>query len=163
MACVRYTKCHIFWLQIMNKKGFWIGLLLLKNWGQTARVLTRLPGPCVLIILFSAFPLKIHYLTSTYSALQGYHTHFACLRRIHFYLHLDLKQTSETTSKIWSTSRKYLLSYSLTFRAVVRSENPGVPVLFDGHNLPPPLVEIGLTDLSKSGGTPRDDTPDFDL
>ena len=28
----------------------------------------------------------------------------------------------------------------------------GVPVLFDGHNLPP-LVEIGLTDLPKSGGT----------
>ena len=27
-------------------------------------------------------------------------------------------------------------------RAVGRSENPGVPVLFGGHNLPP-LVEIG--------------------
>ena len=37
------------------------------------------------------------------------------------------------------------------YRAVVRSENPGVPVLFDGHNLPT-LVEIGLTDLPKSGG-----------
>ena len=36
-------------------------------------------------------------------------------------------------------------------RAVGRSENPGVPVLFDGHNLPP-LVEIGLTDLPKFGG-----------
>ena len=36
-------------------------------------------------------------------------------------------------------------------RAVGRSENPGVPVLFGGHNLPP-LVEIGLTDLAKSGG-----------
>ena len=36
-------------------------------------------------------------------------------------------------------------------RAVGRSENPGVPVLFGGHNLPP-LVEIGLTDLPKSGG-----------
>ena len=31
-----------------------------------------------------------------------------------------------------------------------RSENPGVPVLFDGHSLPP-LVEIGLTGLPKSG------------
>ena len=42
-------------------------------------------------------------------------------------------------------------------RAVVgRSENPGVPVLFGGHHLPP-LVEIGLTDLPKSA--PRDDTP----
>ena len=50
----------------------------------------------------------------------------------------------------------------ITIRAVGRSENPGVPVLFGGHNLPP-LVEIGLTDLPKTGGatgtpgTPRDD------
>ena len=36
-------------------------------------------------------------------------------------------------------------------RAVGRSENPGVAVLFGGHNLPP-LVEIGLTDLPKFGG-----------
>ena len=36
-------------------------------------------------------------------------------------------------------------------RAVGRSENPGVPLLFGGHNLPH-LVEIGLTDLPKSGG-----------
>ena len=36
-------------------------------------------------------------------------------------------------------------------RAVGRSENPGVPVLFGRHNLPP-LVEIGLTDQPKSGG-----------
>ena len=35
--------------------------------------------------------------------------------------------------------------------AVGRFKNPGVPVLFGGHNLPP-LVEIGLTDLPKSGG-----------
>ena len=49
-------------------------------------------------------------------------------------------------------------------RAVERSENPGVPVLFGG-NLPP-MVEIGLIDLPKSGGdragtpgTPRDDRP----
>ena len=31
------------------------------------------------------------------------------------------------------------------------SENPAVPVLYGGHNLLP-LVEIGLTDLPKSGG-----------
>ena len=40
-------------------------------------------------------------------------------------------------------------------RAVGRSENPRVPVLFDEHNLPRwlrPLVEIGLKDLPKSGG-----------
>ena len=36
-------------------------------------------------------------------------------------------------------------------RAVRRSENPGVPVLFVGHNLLP-LVEIVLTDLPKSRG-----------
>ena len=35
--------------------------------------------------------------------------------------------------------------------AVGESENPGVPVLFCGHNLPP-LVEIDSTDLPKSGG-----------
>ena len=37
-------------------------------------------------------------------------------------------------------------------RAVGRSENPGVPVLFGGHNLPP-LVKIGLNELPKPGGT----------
>ena len=36
-------------------------------------------------------------------------------------------------------------------RAVGRSENPGVPLLFGGHNLPS-LVDIGLTDLPKSEG-----------
>ena len=36
-------------------------------------------------------------------------------------------------------------------RAVGRSENSGVPVLFRRHNLPP-LVEIGLTDQPKIGG-----------
>ena len=35
-------------------------------------------------------------------------------------------------------------------RAVGRYENPGVPVLFGGHNLLA-LVKIGLTDLPKSG------------
>ena len=39
------------------------------------------------------------------------------------------------------------------YRAVGRYENPGVPLIFGGHNVPP-LVEIGLTDLPKSGGTP---------
>ena len=36
-------------------------------------------------------------------------------------------------------------------RAVGKSENPGVAVLLGGHNLPF-LVELGLTDLPKSGG-----------
>jgi hypothetical protein len=52
------------------------------------------------------------------------------------------------------------MSYIL--RAVGRSENPGVPVVFGGYNLPP-LVEIGLTDLPKfrggTPGTPRDNRP----
>jgi hypothetical protein len=41
--------------------------------------------------------------------------------------------------------------YTLHSRAVGRSENPGVPVLFSGNKLPP-LVEIGLTNLPKFGG-----------
>ena len=36
-------------------------------------------------------------------------------------------------------------------RAVARSENLGWHVLLGGDNVPP-LVEIGLTDLPKSGG-----------
>ena len=36
-------------------------------------------------------------------------------------------------------------------RAVTRSENPGWHVILGGDNVPP-LVEIGLTDLPKSGG-----------
>ena len=70
--------------------------------------------------------------------------------------------------KNWFANKTYseinldsCLHFSLT-RAVGRSENPGVPVLFGGNNVPP-LAEIGLTGLSKSGGamappgTPRDD------
>ena len=48
--------------------------------------------------------------------------------------------------KLNSRSRTTLTSN----RAVRRSENPAVPVLFGGHNLP--LVEKGLTDLPKSRG-----------
>ena len=41
----------------------------------------------------------------------------------------------------------------IVFRVVGRSENPGVPVLFGGLNLPPsPMIEIGLTNLQKSEG-----------
>ena len=36
-------------------------------------------------------------------------------------------------------------------RAVARSENPGGLVVMGGENVPP-LVEIGLTDLPKTGG-----------
>ena len=41
----------------------------------------------------------------------------------------------------------------VSYRAVARSENPGGHVVLGGDNVPPPLVEIGLTDLPKSGGT----------
>ena len=40
-----------------------------------------------------------------------------------------------------------------TSRAVGRSENPGLPILFGGHNLPP-LVEIGLTDVPMAPQAP---------
>ena len=43
-------------------------------------------------------------------------------------------------------------------RAVGRSENLGVPVLYGGHNLLP-LVEIGLIDLPKSGGAMASPAP----
>ena len=36
-------------------------------------------------------------------------------------------------------------------RAVAKSENPGGHVVLGGDNVPP-LVEIGLADLPKSGG-----------
>ena len=48
--------------------------------------------------------------------------------------------------------------WGLVSRAVGRSENPWGPVLFGGHNLSP-LVEIGLTDLPKSGGAMVPPTP----
>ena len=40
------------------------------------------------------------------------------------------------------------------FWAVARSENPGGYIVLSGDNVPPPLVEIGLTGLPKTvGGT----------
>ena len=68
------------------------------------------------------------------------------------------KFESENWEKIWDakyTNKKAVKSY---VRAVGRSENPWVPVVFSGHNLPP-LVEIELTDLPKSGGAMA--PPDF--
>ena len=44
------------------------------------------------------------------------------------------------------------------FSKVARFENPGVLVLFGGHNLPS-LVEIGLTDLSEFGGAMASPAP----
>ena len=48
--------------------------------------------------------------------------------------------------------------HTSTSMAVGRSENPGVPVLFSGHNLLL-LVEVGLTDLPKSGGAMASPVP----
>ena len=53
--------------------------------------------------------------------------------------------------------RIHLAKYS-ALRAVRRSEYPGVPILAGGHNLTP-LVEIGLTDLPKSGGATAPPAP----
>ena len=39
----------------------------------------------------------------------------------------------------------------IAIRAVARSENPGGHTVLGGDNVPP-LVEIGLPDLPKSGG-----------
>jgi hypothetical protein len=39
----------------------------------------------------------------------------------------------------------------IPYRAVARSKNPGGLVVLGGDNVPP-LVEIGLTDLTKTGG-----------
>ena len=47
---------------------------------------------------------------------------------------------------------------ALLCRAVARSENPGGHIVLDGNNVPP-LVEIGLTDLSKSGGAQAPPAP----
>ena len=47
---------------------------------------------------------------------------------------------------------QYVLTYlHMWSRAVARSENPGGLVVLVGDNVPP-LVEIGLADLIKSGG-----------
>ena len=43
-------------------------------------------------------------------------------------------------------------------RAVARSENPGGLVVLGGENVPP-LIEIGLTDQTKSGGPKATQAP----
>ena len=43
---------------------------------------------------------------------------------------------------------------AMKFRAVARYENPGGHIILGGDNVAP-LVEIGLTDLPKSGGGAR--------
>ena len=47
---------------------------------------------------------------------------------------------------------RFISSSSDDCRALGRTKNQGVPVLFVWHDLPLPLVDIRLTDLRKSGG-----------
>ena len=61
-------------------------------------------------------------------------------------------QNSCSSGTKFSTEESLENQTTLDHRAVGRSENPGVPVLFGVHNLLR-QVKIGLTDLPKSGGT----------
>ena len=72
--------------------------------------------------------------------------------------HYPMVTSLGTNNRAACLARDY---FSPNNRTVGRSENPGVPVLFGGHNLPP-LVEIGLTYQPKFGtpGTLRDDRPE---
>ena len=63
-----------------------------------------------------------------------------------------------------NTSSQIKLVFIFEYILLSRSENSGVPLLFGGHNLPPPMVKIGLIDPPNRGtpGFPRDDTPDLE-
>ena len=63
---------------------------------------------------------------------------------------MDKMFRMEKGSKFDTNPYLFVCFIYLVHRVVGRSENPGVPVLFDEHSLPP-LVEIGLTDLPKYG------------
>ena len=60
---------------------------------------------------------------------------------------------NKTDRELFFFGSSSLLHFFTYYRAVGRSENPGVPVLFGGHNRPS-LVLIGLTD---TGTTPLSD------
>ena len=57
-----------------------------------------------------------------------------------------------------SFKKNSTLCVYLKFRAVARSENLGGHIVLGGDNVPP-LVEIGLTDLPKSGGAQAPPAP----
>ena len=76
-----------------------------------------------------------------------------CLVAPNFFRQCPKKHSTTTLQKIHDRGIRRSENLEDVGRAVGRSENLGVPVLFGGHNLPP-LVEIGLTYLHKSGGTP---------
>ena len=64
---------------------------------------------------------------------------------------LPLLPTRRLMIRIIFVSAKWNDEAGFLCRVVGSYQNPGVPVLFGWHNLSP-LVEIGLTDLPKSGG-----------
>ena len=65
----------------------------------------------------------------------------------------NILQLYQPLSQNCSESNLFIYLKSLLVRAVARSENLGGHVILGGENVPPrPLVEIGLTDLPKSGG-----------
>jgi hypothetical protein len=66
---------------------------------------------------------------------------------------LSEPRTNKQLSQYSNDSPTVRYKKRVEFRAIGRSENPGVPVLLGGHNLPP-FVEIGLTDLPKSESAP---------
>ena len=59
---------------------------------------------------------------------------------------------------IWPSVVSVVLQICTFSRPVARSENLGWHVLLGGDNVPP-LVEIGLTDLTKSGGARAPSAP----
>ena len=69
-------------------------------------------------------------------------------RSLLFYIRVDNETALELDNK----------KLNICSRAVARSENLGGHVLLGGDNVPP-LVEIGLTDLPKSGGGTCPPTP----
>ena len=81
-----------------------------------------------------------------------------CLVAPNFFRQCPKKHSTTTLQKIHDRGVRGSENLEDVGRAVGRSENLGVPVLFGGHNLPP-LVEIGLTDLPKSGGVIAPPTP----
>ena len=67
-----------------------------------------------------------------------------------------LREQRHRDIQLLDNIRENARARALEDRAVGRSENPGVPVSFGGHNLPP-LVDIGLTDPPRSAA-PRGTT-----
>ena len=68
-----------------------------------------------------------------------------------FFLPLITILFSSTINDVLRVGLEVFPGFHMCDRAVGRSEKPRVPVSYSGQNRPP-LVEIGSTDLPKSGG-----------